>query len=207
MKPSHIDFSRKPGLPTLGWFCLLLGATSLASAWASMQYWSEKSAALQHHLTQTERESQLQKMSSRQRVALPPAEALRWANWQTQLALPWQRALQAVDTARADPVYLLGLTWQGGSDGSPGQLKLEAQAPGWREALVFVDAFQRSLDAAPTDMFGAALLSSQQQAQDASTGEQVLRFVVMVPLRWVASSAPTQTATATPTTSPMYSAR
>lgn len=184
MTARRIDFSKQPGPPLLGWCCLLLGAALLASAWGLKQHWSEQAAALQRQLTQTERDTQRQQVAAR--AALPPAEARRWAQWQTQRALPWQEALQAVDAAAADPVYVLGLTWQGGSDGNPGQLKLEAQAPGWNEALVFVDKLQRRLDLAATPQFGAAQLSSQQQAQDASTNETVQRFVVTVPLRLAA---------------------
>jgi hypothetical protein len=122
--------------------------------------------------------------------------------------LPWQEALQAVDAAAAHPVYLLGLTWQGGSDGNPGQLKLEAQAPGWNEALVFVDKLQRSLDLAASPLFGAAQLSSQQQAQDASTSETVQRFVVTVPLRLAARATPAATqATVVPTANSTNSPR
>ena len=183
MKPGHVDFSKKPGSPLLGWCILLLGVVLLASAWALKRHWSEQAITLQRHLSQTEREAARQLAASRARAALPPAEARRWARWQTQQSLPWQEALQAVDAASGDPVYLLGLTWLGGSDGSPGQLKLEAQAPSWNEALMFVGKLQRSLDGAASPMFGGAQLSSQQQSQDASTSEPVQRFVVTVPLR------------------------
>ncbi len=190
MTARRIDFSKQPGPPRLGWCCLLLGAALLVGAWALKQHWSGQAAALQRQLTQTERDTQRQQAAERARAALPPAEARRWAQWQTQRALPWQEALQAVDAATAGPVYLLGLTWQGGSDGNPGQLKLEAQAPGWSEALVFVDKLQRSLDLTATPLFGAAQLSSQQQAQDASTNEAVQRFVVTVPLHIAAAATP-----------------
>jgi hypothetical protein len=103
-------------------------------------------------------------------------------------------------------VYLLGLTWQGGAEGNAGQLKLEAQAPGWNEALVFVDKLQRSLDMAAIPLFGAAQLSSQQQAQDAGTGEQVQRFVVTVPLRLSTRAAAAATGPTAATTLPTTSA-
>ncbi len=202
MTARRIDFSKQPGPPLLGWCCLLLGAALLTSAWGLKQHWSEQAAALQRQLIQTERETQRQQATARARAALPPAEARRWAQWQTQRALPWQEALQAVDAASSDPVYLLALAWQGGSDGNAGQLKLEAQAPGWNEALVFVEQLQRSLDLAGTPLFGAAQLSSQQQAQDASTNATVQRFVVTVPLRWGGrAAAAVTTATALPAAS------
>jgi hypothetical protein len=208
MTARRIDFSKQPGPPLLGWCCLLLGAALLASAWGLKQHWSDQAAALQRQLTQTERDTQRRQAAARARAALPPAEARRWAQWQTQRALPWQEALQAVDAAAAHPVYLLGLTWQGGSDGNPGQLKLEAQAPGWNEALVFVDKLQRSLDLAASPLFGAAQLSSQQQAQDASTSETVQRFVVTVPLRLAARATPAATqATVVPTANSTNSPR
>lgn len=205
MKASRIDFSRKPGPPLLGWLVLFLGAGLLLCAWALRQHWNKDAETLQRQLALAEREIERQRATARAQAPVPMADARRWAQWQTQLSLPWQVAMQILDATVSDPVYLLGLTWQGGSDGSPGQLKLEAQAPGWNEALVFVDAFQRSLDAAPTPLFGSAQLSSQQQAQDASTGEQVQRFVVMVPLRWASLAAPTQTAKAAPAEIPMRS--
>ena len=65
---------------------------------------------------------------------------------------------------------------------------------------MFVDKLQRSLNLAATPLFGAAQLSSQQQAQDAGTGEQVQRFVVTVPLRLstrAAAAASTPTAATT----------
>lgn len=201
MTARRIDFSRKPGLPLLGWCCLLMGAVLLAGAWALKQHWSDQGAKLQRHLTQTARDTERQQAAASARASVPPAQAQRWAQWQTQRDVPWQEALQAVDVATAAPVYLLGLTWQGGSQGNPGQLKLEAQAPGWNEALVFVDKLQRTLDLATTPLFGAAQLSSQQQAQDASTNETMQRFVVTVPLRMAARATPAAAqATALPAT-------
>jgi hypothetical protein len=201
MKPSDVDFSKKPGPPLLGWCILLLGVLLLLSAWALKQHWSKQAITLQRQLSETERETARQQAASSARATQLPAEARRWAHWKTQQSLPWQEALQAVDAASSDPVYLLGLTWQGGPDGSPGQLKLEAQAPGWNEALVFVDKLQRSLDVAASTLFGGAQLSSQQQSQDASTSEPVQRFVVTVPLRWTArdalAAAPAMTAATT----------
>jgi hypothetical protein len=93
MKPGQIDFSKKPGPPLLGWFVLLLGVGMLASVWALKMQWEKQAATVQSQLAQAERETQRQQTAARARAALPPAEARRWAQWQTQQSLPWQQAL------------------------------------------------------------------------------------------------------------------
>lgn len=183
MTRQRIDFARKPGPPRKGWVSLVLGTVALASTLALAQHWTEEARSVQQALDQTERDAQNQLAAARAATKLTPAETRRWAQWRMQQVWPWQEALLAVDAASSAPVYILGLTWQAGSDGHPGQIKMEAEAPNWHEALAFIDRLRHTLAQPDPPLFGQAQLTSQQQAVDAGTNASVQRFVVTVPLR------------------------
>lgn len=189
MTPRRMDFSRKPGLPWPGWLLLFLGLALLGGSWALKRHWQQESAALRQRLDQAAREVADRQAADRARHAMTPADARRWAQLRQQQAWPWPVALQSVDDAVAEPVYLLAMSLQSANDSGGGQLKLEAQAPTWSDALSFVEKL-REAQAATSPSLGPPQLSSQQQALDAGTNAPVVRFVVTMPVR--STLAPTR---------------
>ncbi len=183
MTTRRVDFSRPTSSPRAGWWLLLAGSLLLAGACALKQHWQDRAEAAQRRLDQAGHEAARRQAEDTARQAVTPAQARRLAQLRQQQAWPWQAALQVVDDAVAEPVYLLGLSLQpSAEDARAGSLKLEAQSPTWNDALAFVERLQQARAALAPQALGQPQLSSQQQALDAGTNAPVVRFVVAMPV-------------------------
>lgn len=182
MNLEHIDFLRKPGPPLAGWLCLGLGTALLSTSLALERHWREQATSLKLQIAQADEAFRRQKAAEQAHSTLPALASRRLAQWQVRQSIPWQGVLTAVDASTAPPVHLLGLTWQIDSSGRTAQLKLDAQAAEWEDALVFANHLQGLLNTAAAPLQADTQVSSQQLGQDTGNGEQVQRFSIKVPL-------------------------
>lgn len=150
MTLAAIDFLRKSPQPWVGWVLLAFGIVALGSAmWIERQWASARRDALR-----------LQQVSSAARQIKanpgpPPAATLaqrRSLQAQTELRRPWLPMLQAVESATADPVYLLSLN----VEPATGLIKLEAEAPSFDDAVAYVQKLGESSALQPPELLSHA---------------------------------------------------
>jgi hypothetical protein len=78
------------------------------------------------------REARLQPLAAAQ----PTLAQRRWNQARPELARPWLAALSAIESATRPPVYLLSMN----IDPATGVIRLEGEAPGFDQALAYVQA-------------------------------------------------------------------
>ena len=134
MRLADVDFLRQPGQPIAAWWVLAAGTLCLAASIALSHHWrmerdaasSRERAALNAH------QARLQPVAA---VQPTPAQR-RWNQARPELAKPWLAALSAIESATHAPVYLLSMN----IDPATGLIRLEGEAPGFDQAVAYVQA-------------------------------------------------------------------
>lgn len=172
MNARALDFLRPPSPPKVGWVLLAIGAAALAAALWCEQRWSFERAA-----TERAEQERLAAQRASQTPVKPPEPTLaqrRWQQAQPELRRPWLPALRAIESATANPVFLLSLSIEPAS----GQIKIDAEAPSFDHALAYVQV----LDVG--GVLQPATILSHEQTADAASGRSIVRFSAST--RWVA---------------------
>lgn len=164
-----VDFVRPASPPICGWLLLAVGAAAFLAATIFQQRWASEVEAQRR---EAEARMEFSRASLRPSVAAPPTPAQRrLQKAQEELNRPWISAFEAVESVTADPVYLLSMNFERGSD----VLRLEAEATSFEDALAYVQRL------AQTDPLRDATLVSHEQANNPG-GLNVVRFSVVT--RW-----------------------
>lgn len=123
---------RPPASPPLGWWLLAAGVVAMVVALELKGQWtSDQNEAQRREQSRIEARLTLDRPT---RPAEPTLAQRRWAQIQPELQRPWLPMLRAVETATSSPVYLLSLA----VEPEFGVIKLEAEAPDFGSAIVFV---------------------------------------------------------------------
>ena len=165
-----IDFLRPEAAPRLGWVLLALGALALGSAIVFQnRVQAERVAAERLAQGRAEQERDARRPAP---VAATTPAMIRLRQAEADARAPWLATLRVVEAVARDPVYLRSL----GIEPATGNVKLEAEAPTFAEAL----AFAKTLD--DDGLLRPALMTSHEQIVDAQTGKSAVRFNVSA--RW-----------------------
>lgn len=162
----RIDFLHPRPAPWLGW---LLLAAGVAAAAATLRLEREQDAARAGRAElAARRERAAQQERLRRAAARPAPQDPRLAMALAETRRPWLPALQAVESATAPPVYLTVFT----IDPIRGRVRLDGEAPDVGQAIGYVERL------AAFDALAGARLRSHEPAQDAASGQAVLKFAV-----------------------------
>ena len=169
MNTAPADFLRKPQAPRVGWLLLGLGLVALGCALLTDERWAIERARAQ----QDEEESiaALRAAQAPSIAAAPTVGQLRWRQAQIELRRPWLPSLRAVESATAEPVFLLSLS----VEPVTGVIKLDGEAPSFDQALAFVQVLDLN------DTLNPAQIVSHDTLTDA-TGRSSVRFTAIT--RW-----------------------
>jgi hypothetical protein len=166
-----IDFAQAPRrVPRAGIALLVIGVLAVAATALLRHRWA----------TEDEQARQVERLAEAARAqhrappaAMPPTiDEKRLLGVLAEQGRPWLPALQAVESATRDPVFLLSLT----ADASNRSLRLDAEAPSFDHALAYVQVLPDR-----TGLASASLLAHE-QVTDASTGRAIVRSSVSA--RW-----------------------
>lgn len=164
-----VDFMRPASPPLGGWLLLAAGAAAFLTATFFQQRWASEMEAQRR---EADARMEVSRAALRPAVAAPPTAAQRrLQKAQEELNRPWISAFEAVESVTTDPVYLLSMNFERGSD----VLRLEAEATQFEDSLAYVQRL------AHTDPFRDATLVSHEQANN-PRGLNVVRFSVVT--RW-----------------------
>jgi hypothetical protein len=167
MKPALIDFRSAGRAPAIGWVMLALGVTVLSTAlWFDRTWTVQRAEAEQARRATEDAARQARELASRP-VQLT-AEELRLRATEPLLRQPWLPVLRVIESVTEPPVYLLGLT----IEPSSGQIRIEAEAPSFADALEYAKTLRNEEVLAP------AQLRSHEGFTDPNTGRQATRFTV-----------------------------
>ena len=170
MSLQPVDFLKPTGAPRLGWWLLAAGVVTLGAAqWCDQRWTAERGLAEQAQQARAEALRATQRAAA---PAVPSATERRLQYARTELQRPWMAALRAVESAAADPVYVLALSF----DPRVGAVKIEAEAPSFEHALAFTQVL------ADGTALSAANLLSHEQVNDPAAPQPVVRFTVLA--RW-----------------------
>jgi len=170
MSGRTIDFLRPSRPPRIGWVLLALGIACLAGAlWCDQRWVNERAAAAR---------AEQQSLAAQRALQAPPPPAeptltqRRWQQAQLELQRPWLPALRAIESATANPVFLLSMT----IEPAKGLIKLDAEAPSFDHALAYVLVLDEGGALQP------ATLVSHEQATDTGSGRSTVKFSAVT--RW-----------------------
>lgn len=163
------DFLRAPSPPLMGWCLLVAGLAALAVCTTVWQRWASE---MEQQRQEQEARLEVSRAALQPAVVTPPtAVQHQLQQARDELNRPWVGALEAIETVTIDPVYLLSLSFERGSD----VLRLEAEANSFEEALGYVQKLAQT-----TPLRDAVLLSHAQTTNP--RGLNVVRFSVV--MRW-----------------------
>lgn len=164
MSGRPIDFLRPAQPPRIGWLLLTLGLAALSGALWCEQHWASERAAAK------DAEQQAQAAQRALHAPPPPVEPTlaqrRWQQAQGELQRPWLPALRAIESATANPVFLLSMS----IDPAKGLIKLDAEAPSFDHALAYVQVLDIG------GVLQPATLVSHEQGLDPAGGRGPVRF-------------------------------
>lgn len=167
MRSRPIDFLRAPRPPIVGWCLLLIGIAALASALMVHRQREIQRAELETAASQRDAaQRRLQEAALRPKVL--SADDRRLQKIAAQLQQPWLPTLRAIEGATESPVFLLGLA----IDPATGKIQLDAEAPSFDHALVYVQRLSED-GALPS-----AQMASHESIIDPS-GRAAVRFTVV----------------------------
>lgn len=168
MSLREVDFLHEVRSPVLGWWLLAAGAAALASSLWIDQRWDAERAEADRAAQATVEARRARERQAAQVAPVTPADKQQ-RKAQAELARPWLAAMRVIETATTDPVYLLSLKFER----SAGLVKLEAEAPGFGDAL----AYTRRLNQGRP--LSSAVLNSHEEVTDAATGRNIVKFSVV----------------------------
>ncbi len=168
MSLRQVDFLHEPGAPRRGWWLLAVGAMAFASALWFDRQWAAAQAEAEGAAQRAIDERRAQQRAAVQAAPATPADKQQ-RRVQAELDRPWLAALRAIETATVDPVYLLSMKFER----SPGQVRLEAEAPSFEAAL----AYTRRLDEGRS--LSSATLVSHELVTNAASGRELVKFSVI----------------------------
>ncbi|MEY4564338.1 MAG: hypothetical protein RLZZ618_3615 [Pseudomonadota bacterium] len=160
-----VDFLHPPSAPRLGWWLLAAGLISIALAVGAERHSAREQAEASRVTQQAVEVRRAQERAARQAVPVSPTDK-RQRQAQAELARPWLPALRGIEAATSDPVYLVSLKFDRGI----GQLRLEAEAPTFDEALAYLQRLGRN---AP---LSAVALTFHEETKDPATGRSLVKF-------------------------------
>jgi len=167
---ASVNSLRAPTPPKVGWFLLLLGGAVLVAA-----VWTYR--VLADRLVETEEVARREVHSALERAnpatpAPPTGDDLRVRQAMVENRLPWMAALRTIESATRAPVYLRSLRFEP----AQAEIRLEADAPSFAEALAYVEALDQERLIRP------AFLTAHHEVADAPTPGTLVRFSVTT--RW-----------------------
>jgi Fimbrial assembly protein (PilN) len=134
MKPSTIDFERGARSHLAGRIVLAVGLA--AAAWVGWQHHARAEASAERTAAVAARAAARQRAAEAARKpAVPTLEERQQHGARALLNQPWLPVLRAIEGATLEPLYVLSLSL----DGSTGRLQIEGIAPGFKEAVSYVD--------------------------------------------------------------------
>ncbi len=125
---------RRPAQPVAAWWLLAAGAVLLAGSLTLARHWraERQEASLQEQALLEARQALMKPVTA----SSPTATQRRWIQARPELNKPWKAALGAIESATREPIYLLSMS----IDPTTGIIRLEGEAPGFDEALAYVQA-------------------------------------------------------------------
>lgn len=134
MRLSNVDFLRRPASPLAGWLLLAIGLLAVAGSLRFAQDWRQRRGDV---ASQEIALAAARRVPDRPAPPLPPTQAQRRREQaRVELDRPWKAALGAIETSTQEPVYLLAMV----VDPETGSIRLEGEAPGFDQALAYVQA-------------------------------------------------------------------
>lgn len=173
MTSRAVDFlSVEPRQSLAGWGLMAVGAASLVMALWTDERWATEQRAVERSELQA---SAIRRALQTKPPAAPPTLAeRRWQQAQDEISHPWLAVLRAIESATADPVFLLSLVIDAGS----GSIRLEGEAQTFDQVLAYVSSLEES------GALERAVLVSHEQVGDPVTGHATVRFSATA--RWLA---------------------
>lgn len=168
----RVDFLHPNRPPAIGWVLLVLGAMAMGTAVVVTREWAHRRAEVERIARLHDEREERARLEAAKPVLPTPAQ-VRLGQVASDLRRPWLRTLKVIESVSEPPIYVLSL----GVSPGEGQVRLDAEAPTFAEAVAYVRALNDD------GVLTGAQLRSHEGAVDPISNQPIVRFGVTA--QWV----------------------